>query len=253
MTTQYNAPTVGKAFQILRLISRSGDGLNISDLARALALSKSTVHGVTAALVQEGVLIRNRQTKRYTLGLTLFELGRAAYSRIDLKDVARPVIEDLMQKTGESVFLGIRNGRRVTVLDIVESMNDLKITVPVGSSMPLLAGAIGKAFLAAVPDDQAAALIKALGLKPYTENTITDPKRYLAEVVQVRQRGYATDREEYIAGVRAVAAPIRGSGPFSAVLCVVGFKPGLSDQKMSQITQNVVKAAQEVTRRLGTG
>ena len=98
MVTKYKAPTVKKAFQILRLISRDDNGIRISNLSKDLGLSKSTVHGITAALEEQGAIIRDLRTKRYTLGLTLFELGRAAYSRIDLKDLARPVMEDLMEK-----------------------------------------------------------------------------------------------------------------------------------------------------------
>ncbi len=250
MTTKYTAPTVGKAFQILRLISRSKGGLKISDLSKNLSLSKSTVHGITAALEEQGVLIRDRFTKRYSLGLTLFELGRSAYSRIDLKDAARPVIEELMQKTGESVFLGVRNGDHVTILDIVESMNDLKITVPIGSSIPLMAGAIGKAFLADLPVSQAADLIAAFGLRPHTENTITDPDRYMAELAQVKSRGYATDKEEYISGVRAVAALIKSGGHYSSVICVVGFKPSLNDNKMASVTAFVLEAAKTIGHQL---
>lgn len=253
MTTKYTAPTVKKAFQILRLISRSRKGMKISDLSKDLALSKSTIHGITAALEEQGVLIRDRHSKRYSLGLTLFELGRSAYSRIDLKDVARPAIEDLMQKTGESVFLGVRNGNHVTVLDIVESMNDLKITVPVGSSIPLLAGAIGKAFLSAIPVAQTTELITALGLKTYTENSITDPARYLKELDQVRRMGYATDKEEYISGVRAVAALVQANGHFSSVICVVGFKPSMDDHKMAAVTTYVLEAASAIARLLRTG
>lgn len=246
MTTRYNAPTVAKAFQILRLVARSSNGLKISDLARDLALSKSSVHGITAALEQQGVLVREGRSKRYTLGLALIELGHFASERIDLKDVARPVIEDLMHKTGESVFLGLRNGSRVTVLDSVESMSNLKITAPAGSSIPLLAGALGKAFLAALSGTQAADLVAAHGLKAYTARSITDPARYLKELDQVRRAGYAVDKEEYISGVRAVAALIRASRPFPSVICVVGFASGLDDQKIDRVSSLVLAAVRAI-------
>ena len=98
MKNKYSAPTVKKAFKILRLLSKSEKGLRISDLAHHLEMGKSTVHGITSALEELGAIIRDSQTKRFTLGVTLFELGRAAYARIDLKDVARPAMETLMAK-----------------------------------------------------------------------------------------------------------------------------------------------------------
>ncbi len=75
--------------------------------------------------------MRDPATKRYRPGLTLLELGKSAYSQFDLKDLARPVMENLMEITQESVFLGVLNGQHITILDIVESRNDLKITSPV--------------------------------------------------------------------------------------------------------------------------
>ena len=187
MAEKYQAPIVKKAFQILRLISNTDRGLKISELSRNLGISKSTVHGITTALEELGAIIRDPLTKRFTLGFTLFELGRSAYSKIDIKDLARPFMEDLMEKTQESVFLGVRNGEHVTVLDIVESMQDLKITSPIGTTIPLMAGATGKIFLSLMEENQVAEIIKSTGLHKYTENTITDPDLYMKEIMSVKE------------------------------------------------------------------
>ena len=88
--------------------------MGISDIARDLNIAKSTVHGMTSALEEQGAIMRDPLTKRYTLGFTLFELGKKAYSQIDLKELARPVMEDLMERTGTSVFLGLLNWDHVT-------------------------------------------------------------------------------------------------------------------------------------------
>ena len=150
MSGKYQAPSVRKAFLILRLISKEEGGLSISYLANRLEMSKGTVHGIISALVETGALIRDPSSKKYSLGPTLFELGKSAYSELDLREIARPVMKTLMQRTGTSVFMGIPNGRRVSILDVMESNNDLKITAPRGSTIPFMAGAIGKVFLAAM-------------------------------------------------------------------------------------------------------
>ena len=141
MVDNYKAPIVGKAFQVLRLIARKPDGLTLSDVARESGIGKSTVHGIVSALEEEGALMRDPRTKKFTLGVTVFELGRSAHARIDVKDAARPFMEELMAQIQESVFLGVRNLDHVTILDIVESSQNLKITSPVGTIIPLLAGA----------------------------------------------------------------------------------------------------------------
>ena len=247
---RYGAPSIKKAFAILSAISSSKDGLGVSELARSLKMAKSTVHGMTSALEEVGAVMRDPQTKKFKLGFTLFEVGRSAYSQIDLKTSARPVMEELMENTQASVFLGILNWDHVTVLDIVESRQDFKITAPVGTTIPLLAGAVGKAFLSSMDEEQAVKIIKSKGLPRFTVNTIIDPDSYFRELSKVRQKGYAVDDEEYILGVRAVASPLIGLGQLKSAIWVVGFKASLDEKKMKTITRATQKAAQTISRRI---
>jgi DNA-binding IclR family transcriptional regulator len=224
--------------------------MRLSEISKELKISKSTVHGIASALEQLGAIGRDPLTKRYTLGFTLFELGRAAFSRIDLKDMARPIMEDLMEKAQESVFLGIKNGEHVTILDIVETRHDLKITASIGMRIPLLAGAVGKVFLSSMPESQATDLIRARGIHQFTEKTITDPEQYLQEIRTVRKNGYATDDEEYISGVRAVASAIARKDQPQSAIWVVGFKPSMGDDKMKSLIKETKKAAEAIRRRI---
>ncbi len=250
MAEKYQAPIVKKAFQILKLIAKTDRGLKISELSRDLGISKSTMHGITTALEGLGALTRNPLTKRFTLGFTLFELGRSAYSRIDIKDLARPFMEDLMEKTQESVFLGVRNGEHVTVLDIVESIKDLKITSPIGTTIPLMAGATGKVFLSLMRKKQVAEIIKSKGLHKYTENTITDHDLYLKEIMSVKEKGYAIDNEEYISGVSAVAAPVAGKGHLKSAVWVVGFKASIDEDKLKALAKETKDTAELISRSI---
>lgn len=249
MPPKYLAPSVTKAFQILKLVTKSDQGLKLTELSKALGIGKSTVHGITAALEELGAIMRDRDTKRYRPGLTLLELGKSAYSQFDLSDLARTTMENLMETAQESVFLGVLNGDHITILDIVESRNDLKITSPVGTALPLTAGAAGKVFLAEMNDARAAEIIQAKGIPRYTENTVTDPRQYLSEIEEVRKAGVATDYEEYIPGVRAVAAPIRLNRHFCAAIWVVGFKMTLDDDNMKALVATTREAAESIGRK----
>ena len=250
MVKGYIAPSVKKAFEILKAISSVKQGMGISELARDLKMAKSTVHGMTSALEEVGAIVRNPVTKQYKLGLTLFELGKEAYSHIDLKDLARPVIENLMERTQTSVFLGVQNGEHVTILDVVEPRSELKITSPIGTTLPLLAGAVGKVLLAGMGEEQAIKVIRTRGLIKYTENTIVDPDLYLSEIRLVRQRGYATDNEEYILGVRAVASPVLEESHLTAVIWAVGFKAGLDDGRMNSLIMETRDAAEALRKKV---
>jgi IclR family KDG regulon transcriptional repressor len=247
---KYGAPSVKKAFAILSAVSSSKDGMGVSDLAKKLKIAKSTVHGMTSTLEELGAVMRDPLTKKYKLGFTLLEIGRSAYSQIDLQTAARPVTEELMERTQTSVFLGILNWRQVTILDIVESRQELNITAPVGSIIPLLAGAVGKVFLAAMSEQQAAKIVKSKGLPRFTDNSIVDPDLYFSELNQVREKGYAVDDEEYILGVRAVASPLIGLGQLRSAIWAVGFKASLDEKKMQTLTTETHKAAKSISRRI---
>ena len=247
---KYDAPSVKKAFAILSAISSYKEGMGVSDLAKKLKMAKSTVHGMTSALEELGAVMRDPLTKKYKLGFTLLEIGRSAYAQIDLQTSARPVTEELMESTQTSIFLGILNWDRVTILDIVESRQDLNITAPIGSIIPLLAGAVGKVFLASMSEEQATKIINSNGLPGFTENTIVDPELYLNELKQVRKKGYAVDDEEYILGVRAVAAPLMGLGKLRSAIWAVGFKASLDEKKMQILTAETQKAAKTISRRI---
>ena len=155
-----------------------------------------------------------------------------------------------MEKTRTSIFLGILNWDHVTILDIVEARQDLNITAPVGSNIPLFAGAVGKVFLAAMDIEQATKIINTKGLPRFTDNSIVDSKLYQKELKQVREKGYAVDDEEYIMGVRAVASPLLGLGQLQSAIWAVGFKASLDDRKMKSIADETHLAANTISRRI---
>jgi DNA-binding IclR family transcriptional regulator len=249
--TGYFAPSVKKAFQILQMIADSPSGLGVSELSKRLNMGKSTVHGITMGLEALGVLVRDPIKKKFNLGYTLLELSRRAYARIEVRDIARGPMERLMEKVGETVFLGIMNGDHVTILDMVESHNEMKITSPPGTRLPLLAAATGKVFLAQFEEKKAKEIIQKMGLARFTPKSIFDPKKFLKEAEETKKRGYAIDDEEYIAGVRAIAAPIQTASPPLSAIWVVGFTSSLDNQKMKTVIREIQGTTREINQALG--
>jgi IclR family KDG regulon transcriptional repressor len=249
-TITYSAPSVKKAFRILYAISEASNGLGISDLSKKLKIGKSTVHGITASLEEMGVLVRAPVHKRYAIGYSLLELCRTGYAKIELKDLARKPIEKLMEKVGETVFLGVLNGDHVTIVDTVESRNEMKITSPPGTRLPLLAGATGRVLLSQIEKEKAKEIIEKKGLVRYTSKTVIDHRQFLREIEEVKKRGYAVDEEEYITGVRAVAAPLLSASSAPAALWVVGFTSTLDDQKVKMVIREIQETTQEIKQSL---
>jgi len=246
----YSAPSVKKAFKILQAISDTPSGLGISDLSKKLKIGKSTVHGITTTLEEMGVLFREPFLKRFTIGYSLLELCRTAYAKIGLKDLARKPMEKLLERVGETVFLGILNGDHVTIVDMVESRNEMKITTPPGTRLPLLAGATGRVLLSQLEEESIREIIQKKGLVRYTSNTVTEFKQFLKEVEKAKNQGYYVDDEEYMPGVRAIAAPLLSSLSPPAVLSVVGFTSTLDDQKIKTAIREIQGVVQEINQSL---
>ena len=246
----YSAPSVKKAFKILYAISDASNGLGISDLSKKLKIGKSTVHGITSALEEMGVLVRDPIHKKYNIGYTLLELRKKAYRKMELRDLARIPMEKLMEKIGETVFLGILNGDHVTILEMVESHNKMKITSPPGTRLPIVAGATGKVFLAQFEEKKIKEIIQKMGLVRFTSKSIVDQKKFFKEIEEAKNKGYAMDDEEYMLGVKAIAAPIQTSSPPLAAIWVVGFTSSLDDQKIEKVISEIRKTAQEIGHSL---
>jgi len=248
--SHYSAPSVKKAFQILQAIGDSTAELGVSELSKRLKIGKSTVHGITSALEELGVLVRDPIKKKYNMGVTLLELRKKAYGKMALRDMAKIPMEKLMEKIGETVFLGVLNGDHVTILDMVESHHEMKITSPPGTRLPLIAGATGKVFLAQLEEIKVKEIIQKTGLVRYTSKSIIDPKKFFKEVEETKKKGYAIDDEEYMLGVKAIAAPIQTASPPQAAIWVVGFTSSLNDQKMERIILEIRKTVQEISHSM---
>jgi DNA-binding IclR family transcriptional regulator len=177
-------------------------------------------------------------------------LGKKAYARMELRDIARMPMERLMEKVEETVFLGIMNGDHITILDMVESHTGMKITSPPGTRLPLLAGATGKVCLAQFEEKGVKEIIQKMGLVRYTLKSTTDPGQFLRELEDTRKKGYAIDDEEYLLGVRAIASPVQTASLPPAAIWVVGFTSSLSDQKMGKAVVEIQKTANEINQLL---
>ena len=248
--TTYSAPSVKKAFRILQVLADSSSGLGVSELAKQLKIGKSTVYGIASSLEELGILVRDPLDKRYSIGYTLLELARKTYARIEWREIAKAPLRRLVEKVGETTFLGVMNGDHITILDVVESPNEMKITSPPGTRLPLLAGATGKVFLSLLDEQMAKEILRKMKLVRYTSKSVTDPQKFLKEVKEVKIKGYAIDDEEYLLGVRAVAAPISMAAHPPVALWVVGFTSSVNDQKMEVIISEVQKAAREISESI---
>lgn len=250
--TGYSAPLVYKVFSILEELARSGPEMGISDLSRSLNISKSTVYGITQALLDLGAVLQDPQTKKFRLGPTLARLGSRVTAGADVRAAALPFMEDLSRDFRETIFLGTSDERGITIVERVESPAVLKISAPVGTRIPLFAGAAGKVFLAGMKDSDLKKLLSEKSIPGFTGNTVTDAGEYLREIQRVRREGYATDFEEYIQGVNAICLPVQDPwGKPMAAMWMVGFSHSFAGEKMDRAVAAIAQAASRISDMLG--
>ena len=225
---------IHRALAILECFGGSERELGINDLAKALALSPSTVHRIVRALVARSYLAQNEGSNRYVLGPTMVVLGQVTQRLFGLDKVA-PVLEEVARRYGEGVTFGMRDGTSVVVLAQVESTKQLRTSHPPGSRLALHASALGKAVLFA--SRNVAAEIRSIGkLAPFTPRTTVRKTDLAVELGLCARRGFAIDDEESVIGVRGVAVPvIAHSGNVIAALGIEGPAPHLPDAWVQQI------------------
>src|SRR5436190_11212272 len=200
--------SVANSLRLLTSFSGEQNELGITTLANRLGLAKSTVHRLAATLTGAGFLEQNEDTGKYRLGLALFELGALVRRRMDVANEARPQLRELLEKTGETVQLGIVDHFSVLYVYEMESRRAIRMAAAVGGRAPLHCTAVGKVLLAHQPGDYVKQAISN-GLKPHTENTIIRRETLLETLAEVAAREYAVDDEESEPGLRAIAPPVR--------------------------------------------
>jgi DNA-binding IclR family transcriptional regulator len=244
----YQAPAVQRAFQMLKSVAESPAEQNLSDLSRNLGWSKSTTHGLIKSLLSVGALEQGPFGKKIVLGPAIVELAFQSWNYFQVGDKARPILESLRDQIGETVFLGVLGRSRGIIVATAESQKSLKISAPPGTTITLLAGALGKVYLASLPENQAAQFINERELIKYTDKTITDKIEYIAEINQVRQNGYAVDDEEYLPGVRAIAIGVGNRRGLPLALWVVGFAGAMEKGVIPTFVEHIQKSAQDLQK-----
>jgi len=242
----YKAPAINKAFQILGAVAESPHPIGIVELSERLGFSKSTTHGIVHALLREGALTQGEGSRKLYLGYRLAELMFSSWPPFDGFEQTQTVIDNIRNQINETVFFGVRLRDQVMITAIAETSESLKISASVGATLPLLAAAVGKAFLAWETTERVQQIVGKDGLNRWTENSIVDMNKYLAELKQVRDLGYAVDMEEYIPGIRAVAVAVRNLRGLPMAIWVVGMSGDLDEDQISRIGAIMSDAAQAI-------
>jgi len=204
-------------------------------------LAKATTHRFLLTLQALGFVRRDEQD-RWTLTLKLFNTGSRALDHLDVHSAARPIAEELADRLGETVHMGVREEDAAVYVLKIESRHTIRMHSRVGRRIPLYCTAIGKVLLAFADPQECAATLRSLDLAAHTPHTLTSRASVKAELDKIRQEGFAVDDEEHEQGIRCVGAPVFGhTGEVLAALSVSW--PSFRFPSEAQGTIEAVRAA----------
>lgn len=241
-----SSQTLSRGLKLLALIADNREGVAVRELAAGMSLPKSIVQRLLYSLEDEGYLERHPSQIGHQLTMKLWSLGCTAVRRLDVQRLARPVLEELALKSGETTKISVLDGDDIVFVDSINGSQIVRAFLPLGGRAPAHSVATGKAILALLPE--------GLGLKTAAVLRESAAKRALLarEFEQIRKRGYAINRGEWEDDVAALAAPIFDAQ--EAVVASVGIilpHSRLTGATTALFSSLVTRAAKEISLRLG--
>ena len=244
--------TLTRGLDVLEALARADeDGLGPSALGQQVNLDKATVLRLLRTLVEAGYVTQDETTRRYRLTGRILWLAHRATVRLDLRSVARPHLIALRDELGETVHLGVMDGLRVIYVDKLEAANSIQLVSAIGQTMPLHSTSLGKAILAALPDEEREGTYARMDLSPRTDRTIRDLPTLREEIQRTQLCGYSTDdRENEPFGACVGAAIVRADGRPVGAISVSGPHFRIRD-RLPYFGERARAAASAIARELG--
>jgi len=244
--------TLQKAIELLRCFDAAHPTLGIADLSRLLGLPRSVVYRIATTLKSGGLLEQESGTRRYRIGIGLFDLGSRYTHRHRWFALALDALKDPVAATGHAAYIGVLAGPDVVVLAAEAGAHRVRLIVNPGERFPAYSAAIGKALLARLPDEQIHHLYGTGPLKPVTRTTVPHVQALLSELKRVRERRYAVADQETFVGIKAVGVSF--SSPVEAESFAISISypiAGVSRQDERGIVESLLRMAERLGRTLG--
>ncbi len=250
--SNYIIQSVSHALDVLEEFRGDVDELGVTELSKKLKLHKNNVFRILATLQSRNYIEQNKANENYRLGIKCLELGQTFIEQRGMLKQAKPILQELAEKSGETAYVSILRANDVVYLDSVEASTTVRVVSRLGLHMPIHATAAGKAILAYESEEEIRTRFNREMLR-YTPNTLATIDDLLKNLKVARERGYAADLEEFEEGLRCIAAPIRDyTRKVIGALSISGPAHRLTDEKIATfIGPEVVRFGQDLSRRLG--
>ena len=239
--------SVHRALDLLEVVAARGGTLTIGEISALTGIPLPTAHRLLRTLVDRGYM-RQAPDRRYALGFRLVPLGASAGAMVGVG--TERVLGRVVEALGETANLAMLDGDRVAYVAQVPGRHAMRMFTEVGRRVHPHCTAVGKAVLSAAPEADVRALLARTGLPRHTASTITDIDVFLAQLEEVRERGYALDEGEQEVGVRCLAVRLPGSA-VGMGLSISGPAPRMTDDLLAEAVPVLRSAAQDLAAAIG--
>ena len=238
-----------KGLAVLRAFSARRRTMTLADVAEATDITKSSAQRMVFTLEKLGYVRKHPKTRRYQLTPRVMEIGFNYLATHSLIDVANPFLSELTKVTTETSCLTEPDGLDMVYVARFVSAQFVPVHMPIGSRIPMYCTASGRAFLSALPEDEARALIEASDRVAHTMHTRTGVDEILQELRQARQQGFATNAEELFLGDMTIAAPVLGAQgrPVASVHIVAPTSRWTLEEAVRKLAPTLLPCARSLT------
>ena len=240
--------SLARADAILSVVMEGGHrSVPLTKIASGLRLNKTTVFNLAESLVSLGFLARASEPKGYTLGLRCLELGRHFSKTLPVLEVSRPILRDICQQTRETVNLAVPYLQEAIIVEALQSQQAVRATAYAGARSNYHSSACGKAMFAYFPEEQRNWIYDKVGLERMTPHTICDVAVLEEDLGEVRERGYAIDKEENELGAYCIGMPLHG--PFGEIVGAISVS-GVIQRMTPEFVGSILALLRKRTRQI---
>jgi IclR family transcriptional regulator, KDG regulon repressor len=247
-TPASDVPAVDRTLDILECLSRHTEGLTLSELSVQLELPKNAVFRISAALQARGYVTREDVSRKFFLTSKFLTVTQPRFEKKSLVELALPGMRKLRDATKETVQIGVLSGMEGVILDQLEGLYPLRISVDSGLRFKLYNNAPGKLLLAHMPQPERDTAIKSMELTPCTPRTITSRPELTRECERILSNGHSLDHAEADEGIHCIAAPVLNKlGQCAAALWISGPSRRMPRDTFSALAAHVMEAARDIS------
>ena len=239
-----------RLFQIMELLSVHGRGLPLSEICKQTGLPKGTASRMLSALIAHGYAAQDVENRKYRLTMRMFQIGSRVADSTGILRAAQPYLDDLAQRSKETVHLVTRMDHEVLYLYKEDGgAGYVRMASYVGLHNPMYCTGVGKSILAYLPEEELRSIWNSSEIVAYTDKTIIRLEDMLRETAQIRRQRYALDMEEHEEGVRCIAAPILdANGNPVAAISLSAPTLRLEDARIKELVPMVLETVEKIAR-----